>query len=62
MVIAEFVALDPTAMADTLYAELEAEGMLYAGDDEAYQELRAWYEERVETALTDLDQFREPRP
>jgi hypothetical protein len=59
-VVAEFVALDPPGLVDTLHAELDAEGMLRPGDEARYAEIRAWYKQRAETALTDLENYQDP--
>ena len=58
-VVAEFVALDPAELVDTVHAELEGEGMLRAGDDGRHLEIRGWYKQRAATALVDLDLFRD---
>lgn len=58
-VVADFVALDPPALVDALHAELDGEGMLRAGDEARYQQIRDWYKQRADTALLDLDNFRD---
>lgn len=59
-VVAEFVASDPVALVDAVHAELDELGMLRAGDEARYQQIRGWYAQRVATALGELDRFREP--
>jgi hypothetical protein len=58
-VVAEFVALDPPGLVDALHAELDANDMLRPGDEARYAAIRAWYKQRAETALADLDNFKE---
>lgn len=58
--IADFVALDPPALVDEVHAALAGQGMLRDGDEGRYEEIRAWYAERAQGALKELDNYREP--
>ncbi len=57
-VIEEFQALDPVGIVDSVHARLEDQGMLRPGDQGRYEQIRAWYEMRINDLLPELDQYR----
>ncbi|MFO0548629.1 MAG: CotH kinase family protein [Polyangiaceae bacterium] len=56
--IADFNALDPVALVDSVYDRLTQAGMLRNGDEDRYQQIRDWYEKRTNDLLPELDQYR----
>ena len=57
-VIADFKELQPREYLKSLNAELKAHGMLRPGDDRNYQEIDAYFEERLANLSSDLEQYR----
>lgn len=55
----EFADLDPIGRLDTMYSDLEAEGMLRGGDEGRYESLRSWFERRLEDMPLELEGYRE---
>ncbi len=55
----EFVVQDPVKRLDDLYAELQTAGMLRSGDDERYQDMRGYIEERLIDLPLELEASRE---
>ena len=51
----KFVASDPVARLDALYNELDEAGMLRSGDDDRYQDMRGYIEERLADMPGELD-------
>jgi hypothetical protein len=51
----KFVTSDPVARLDNLYAELDEAGMLRNGDDDRYQDMRGYIEERLADMPGELD-------
>jgi hypothetical protein len=56
--IADFAAIDPAGLVDEVYGRLEKQGMLRDGDVARYEQIRAWYEKRVDDLPTELELFR----
>lgn len=54
-----FVATEPLKRLDTLYEELDAAGMLRRGDDEHYQFMRDYIQDRLTAMPDELDAVRE---
>ncbi len=57
--IAEFEDLDPQGLLDGVHEELASQGMLRPGDEERYQALRDWFEERLSNLPAELEDNRE---
>jgi hypothetical protein len=45
--IADFIALDPAALVDSVHERLVAQDMLRPGDEERYTTIRNWYAQRT---------------
>jgi hypothetical protein len=60
VVIEEFAALKPNELLEAVYDELDAHGMLRAGDEGRYQVLDAWFSDRLAKLPTELETFRDP--
>ncbi len=56
--IADFIALDPAALVDSVHERLVAQDMLRPGDEERYATIRNWYVQRTLDLLPELDQYR----
>jgi hypothetical protein len=59
-VVAEFEELEPNELLDDIYATLTNEGMIRAGDEQRYTQLVAWFENRLASLPSELDDNREP--
>ena len=58
-VISEFTELDPNAMIETIYEQLDEQGMLRPGDDARYQQLDSWLTRRLESLPGELQAYRD---
>lgn len=55
-----FTALDPATIVDEVHQRLEDNGMLRAGDEQRYEQVRAWYERRPGDLPGELEIFSQP--
>lgn len=57
--LAAFIDADPVSRLDDLYQDLETAGMLRPGDDNRYEDMRAYLERRIEELPIELEENRE---
>lgn len=57
-VIADFKELKPREYLQAMYDELDEHGMLRSGDERNFQEIDAYFVERLENLSSDLEQYR----
>jgi hypothetical protein len=57
--IADFTAIKPREMLKAVYGELEGQGMLRHGDEQQYQAIDEYLDDRLENAASDLQVYRD---
>jgi hypothetical protein len=57
-VIADFKELEPREYLQSMYDKLNENGMLRSGDERNFQEIDAYFSERLENLSSDLEQYR----
>ncbi len=58
-VIADMVEIDPAKFLDSVYEELDAHGMLRAGDAGRFTEIKTFFVERLESMPARLEEYRD---